>query len=346
MLHANRTIWLTIIAAIAILSAAIAGWVYKVYCKDAIASDPVEVYITPQMPADSLRNMLSQTTGDITADRIISLMNRMGFRPEQQNTRCGFFRLPASTSIYKAARRLIAGSQTPIRFTFNNIRTIDEFIDKVDRAFYMSSDSLSALISNTETCTAFGFDTATIAAMFIPDTYEFYWTVKPEAFLKRMNSYYNRFWTDERKALARKAGLSPVEVSILASIVEEETAKKDEMPTVAGLYLNRLQRNMPLQADPTVKFAVGDFSLRRITANHLAVESPYNTYRHTGLPPGPIRIPSQTAIDAVLHYKQHNYLYMCAKEDFSGYHNFAATLSEHNRNAARYHAALNRLKIH
>lgn len=341
----KQTIWTTTIVLLAILLATLAGWTYKTYCKDAIATEPVEVYITPYMSADTLHNMLSRTTGDITATRIITLMKHMGFQPEQQDTRCGFFRIDAHTSIYKAARRLTAGGQTPIRFTFNNIRTIDELLRRIDDTFFITSDNLSELISDNTICNTYGFDTTTIAAMFIPDTYEFYWTVQPEAFLNRMNYYYKRFWTDQRKALAEKTGLTPTEISILASIVEEETAKTDEMPIIAGLYLNRLKKNIPLQADPTIKFAVGNFALRRITANHLAVESPYNTYRNTGLPPGPIRIPSQTAIDAVLHYSRHNYLYMCAKEDFSGYHNFATTLEEHNRNAARYHAALNRNNI-
>lgn len=342
----DRTIWLTIIGVVTVLAVAVAGWAYKVYCKDAIAPKAVEVYITPYMTVDSLHSMLSQTTSDATADRIISLMKHMGFNPEIQDSRCGYYRLDAPTTIYKAARRLIAGGETPIRFTFNNIRTIDDFISRVDDTFLMSDSSLRALLSDNEVCNSYGFDTTTIAAMFLPDTYEFYWTTKPEAFLKRMNSYYNRFWTNERKALAEKAGLSPIEVAILASIVEEETAQKDEMPIVAGIYMNRLRLNMPLQADPTVKFAMGDFALRRILAKHIAVESPYNTYRHTGLPPGPIRIPSQHAIDAVLHYSNHNYLYMCAKEDFSGYHNFAATIGEHNRNASRYHVALNKRNIH
>ncbi len=181
--------------------------------------------------------------------------------------------------------------------------------------------------------------------MFIPDTYEFYWTTSAKEFADRMKQEYDRFWNDERKKKAEEIKLKPVEVTTLASIVQAETAKNEELKTIAGLYINRLNRGMFLQADPTVKFAVGDFSLKRILNVHLEVDSPYNTYKNIGLPPGPINFPETSAIDAVLNYEKNNYYYMCAKEDFSGTHNFAATLAEHNRNAAKYRAALDRNKI-
>ena len=167
----------------------------------------------------------------------------------------------------------------------------------------------------------------------------------PESFLQKMKREYRIYWEGKREQQAKRWGLTPVEVATLASIVEEETNKRDEMGKVAGLYMNRLRKGMPLQADPTVKFAHGDFSLKRILNVHLTIESPYNTYRVTGLPPGPIRIPSKQVIDAVLTHIPNGYFYMCAKEDFSGYHNFAVTLAEHQRNAIRYQQALNRLGI-
>jgi UPF0755 protein len=181
--------------------------------------------------------------------------------------------------------------------------------------------------------------------MFIPDTYEFYWTTSAEEFADRMKSEYDKFWNGERKIKAEEIKLSPAEVTTLASIVQAETAKKEEQKRIAGLYMNRLKRGQLLQADPTVKYAVGDFSLKRILNVHLQTESPYNTYKYAGLPPGPINFPETTSIDAVLNFEHHNYLYMCAKEDFSGYHNFAVTLDEHNRNAAKYRAALDRNNI-
>ena len=182
--------------------------------------------------------------------------------------------------------------------------------------------------------------------MFIPNTYEVYWDTNIDSFLKRMQKEYKAFWNEDRKAKAQKIGLSPTEVSTLASIVEEEATYSDEYPIVAGLYLNRLKKGMRLEADPTVKFAVGDFGLRRILFKHLETESPYNTYKNTGLPPGPIRVPSIKAIDGTLSPAQHNYLFMCAKEDLSGRHNFSTTLAEHSRNATKYQRALNERGIY
>ncbi len=334
-----------IVAVVIIAIVAVAGWVYKVYAYDPIGEGKVCVYITPAMSNDSLQRSLAQYVDETTARRIVELMGRVGYDEAQRAKRCGYYEMNGKLSVYKAARRLAVGSETPLRFTFNNIRTLDQLAARADEVLYFTADSLLSLLADAEVCARYGFDTTTIAAMFIPDTYEFYWTVSPQRFLERMHYYYKQYWNEERVALAEKAGLTPMEVSVLASIVEEETAKRDEMPIVAGLYINRLRRGIPLQADPTVKYAVGDFALQRILNKHLATESPYNTYLHTGLPPGPIRLPSQTALNAVLHYKQHNYIYMCAREDFSGYHNFARTLGEHNRNAARYHAALNSRRI-
>ena len=180
--------------------------------------------------------------------------------------------------------------------------------------------------------------------MFIPNTYEMYWNSSADDFIRRMKKESDRFWKSRDAKLAR-TGLSRDEATTLASIVYEETKRKDEMPVVAGVYINRLKRGMPLQADPTVKFAVGDFSIKRVLYAHLDVDSPYNTYKYSGLPPGPICMPSIAAIDAVLDYADHDYLYFCAKDDLSGAHNFAKTLADHNRNAAAYARALNRLKI-
>jgi UPF0755 protein len=186
-----------------------------------------------------------------------------------------------------------------------------------------------------------GLSFSAFLPIFIPNTYEIYWDTSIDNFLKRMRKEYDRFWNDERRSKAEKIGLSPIQVATLASIVEEEATYIDEYPIVAGLYLNRLKRGMRLEADPTVKFAVGDFTLRRILFRHLEVESPYNTYKNGGLPPGPIRIPSIQAIEGTLSPQQHNYLFMCAKDDLSGRHNFATTHAEHARNAARYQRALN-----
>lgn len=237
------------------------------------------------------------------------------------------------------------GQQTAVRLTFNNIRTIDELAARIGDQLMMSRNELLAQLTEPTVCAAYGFTPETVKALFIPNTYEVYWTVSPENLLKRMKKEYDRFWNEKRREKAARVGLTPFEVSVLASIVEEETAVADEYPIIAGLYLNRLKRGIPLQADPTVKYAAGDFTLQRILFEHLEIDSPYNTYKYAGLPPGPLRIPGIRSIDAVLSPMQHNYLYMCAKEDFSGRHNFAVTLAEHNRNAARYRTELNRRNI-
>ena len=191
----------------------------------------------------------------------------------------------------------------------------------------------------------YGFVRETFPAMFIPNTYEFYWNTSAERFIQRMNGEYKIFWSDDRIAKAENLKLKPVEVSVLASIIELESMHNDENQTIAGVFINRLKKGMPLQSDPTIIFAWQDFSIRRVLNKHREIKSPYNTYRNRGLPPGPICIPSISSIDAVLNYEKHNYLYFCAKDDFSGYHNFAGTLSEHNRNARLYQHALNKRRI-
>ena len=238
-------------------------------------------------------------------------------------------------------RLLRAGCHVPVKFTFNNVRTIDLFVEKVGDKFLFEPEELSCLLHNELYFSKFGFTKQTLPSMFIPNTYEFYYDISADDFLKKMYHFYKDFWNEERRLLAAEIGFSPVEIATIASIVEEESNLKEEHPVIAGLYINRLKIGMRLQADPTVKYAHGDFTLKRILFKHTEIDSPYNTYQNAGLPPGPIRIVSPTTIDAVLHYQKHNYLYMCAKEDFSGRHNFAASHAEHERNAAKYHRALN-----
>lgn len=244
---------------------------------------------------------------------------------------------------FSIGRRIGQGRQTPIRVTINNVRTIRQLAQKIAAKMEFSDDDF------IEACNLVlpgaGFEKPEYPAAFLPDTYEFYWTSSADVVVGRMLEYRNRFWNDARRSKAVALGLTPVKVAILASIVEEETNAVDERSIVARLYINRLSKGMMLQADPTVKFAVGDMSIRRITARHLAIESPYNTYRYGGLPPGPIRIVEKSTIDAVLNAPDHNYIYMCAKEDFSGRHNFASDYNTHQRNANRYRSELNRRNI-
>ena len=272
------------------------------------------------------------------ADRVATMLRLMNANVENRE---GAFRITEGMSPFTAARRIKNGVQSGIRFTFNNVRTLDEWAARWGETFMGDSDEMLKVLTDSAMCAQFGKTPQTIACLLMPDTYEFYWNITPEKMLARMNDYYNDFWTAERKAKAEKLGLTPDEVATVASIVEEETVKADERGKVARLYLNRYQQGMRLQADPTVKFAIGDFSIKRITVPMTQVSSPYNTYRVNGLPPGPIRMPEKSTIDAVLDAPQHDFIYMCARPDFSGYHDFTRDYASHLDNAHRYQAALN-----
>ncbi len=261
------------------------------------------------------------------------------------NIRPGRYELREGMTYRELFNRLRAGNQAPVNVTFNNIRTPDRLAGAVAR--YIEADSAEVLqhILHPQTAERYGFTSESFIGMFIPNTYQFFWNTDPEGFTDRMKKEYDRFWNADREAKRQQRGLTREEVIALASIVQEETVKTDEMPRVAGVYLNRIKIDMPLQADPTLKYALGDFSIRRVLNVHKEIDSPYNTYMYKGIPPGPICIPSISAVDAVLEPEEHNYLYFCAKEDFSGYHNFATNLAEHLRNSNRYTSELNRLGI-
>jgi UPF0755 protein len=251
----------------------------------------------------------------------------------------GRYHFNPGMSTNTAVNILRAGLQEPVQLVFNNIRTPEQLAGVVSR--YLEADSLSVLgLFTPAVAESYGFTMETFPAMFIPNTYEFYWTTSAEEFGDRMKREHEAFWNAERQEKARNLNMTPAEVATLAAIVQEESNKQSEKPRIAGVYINRLRKGMPLQADPTVKFAAGDITLRRILNRHLEIDSPYNTYLNAGLPPGPITFPEIQSIDAVLNYERHNFYYFCAREDFSGYHNFARTNAEHERNAARYHAAL------
>lgn len=258
----------------------------------------------------------------------------------------GRYELKPGEYNFNILKKVIHGRQSPIRISFNNsIRTKDKLAEKLTANLMISKEEFLSVLDSEETYKKYGLKEETIISLFLPNTYEVYWNVSAEKLIERMKQEYDKFWTEERKAKLDGLGLSQTEVSTLASIVESETLKSDEKPMVAGLYLNRLRIGMLLQADPTVIFGLQDFSIRRVTGEHLASTSPYNTYKYLGLPPGPIRVASGQGIDAVLNYKKHDYIYMCAKEDFSGYHNFAATYTQHQENAERYRRKLNRIGV-
>lgn len=240
---------------------------------------------------------------------------------------------------------LRAGLQSPVDVTFNNVRTIEQLAGRISKQIETDSLSLIQLLQDSGYISQLGFTAQTIPALFIPNTYEFYWNTDANAFVSRMLQEYRKFWNEIRLAKAAEIGLSPSEVSTLASIVDKETNKQDEKATIAGVYINRLKAGWRLQADPTLVFAAGNFEIKRVLDVHKLIESPYNTYKYGGLPPGPITIPAPTTIDAVLNYENHQYFFFCAKDDLSGYHAFAVTNREHDLNAYRYRRALDNLNI-
>ena len=263
--------------------------------------------------------------------------SKMNFK----NIKPGKYKITKGLSNIELVRLLRSGKQEPIKLTFQNIRLKTDFAGYIGKNFEIDSSAFLNMLDSIDLVRQYGFDEETIFCMFIPNTYELYWNTSKEKFFERMQKEYVKFWHTERLAQAKAIGLSPVQVSILASIVDQEALLNREMVRIAGVYMNRLNRGIKLEADPTVIFANGDFTVKRVLYKLLQKDSPYNTYKYIGLPPGPICMPSVAAIDAVLHFEKHNYIYFCAKEDFSGLHNFASNVTEHEMNARKFQQALN-----
>lgn len=296
------------------------------------------VYIDEQ---DNL-NTLSDKLAPIASEHGLFVFRLLARHTDYaKHIRSGKYAICPDESPLSVFRKLKNGQQEPVRLTIPESRTTNKLAAALSQKLMMDSTALSILLHDSVFCTRLGFDTATIVCMFVPNTYEVYWNVSIDRLMNRMKKEHDIFWNGKRNEKADSIGLSPDEVCTLASIIDEETANNVEKPIIAGMYMNRLQKGMPLQADPTIKFALNNFALRRIYHDMLTYDSPYNTYKNAGLPPGPIKIASVSGIDAVLNYEKHTYLYMCAKEDFSGTHNFATTYQEHLKNAAKYSKALN-----
>lgn len=279
--------------------------------------------------------------GDYTQDLIsFSFLSKMMDYDEQ--VKPGRYVLQPNLSNVEAIRILRAGIQEPVKVTFNNVRLISDLSEKITRNLNIKPQEFEAALIKFAMKNSHGFDKDNVLTMFIPNTYEVYFNVSPDELIERMRQEFERFWNDERRQKAQAIGLTPIEVSVLASIVMAESVRPDEAPIIAGLYINRLKKDIPLQADPTLVFAVGDFTLKRVLNEHKEIDSPYNTYRNRGLPPGPVNMPEIFALDAVLDHTKSDYLYMCAKEDFSGRHNFTHSYRQHLNNAQRYQRALTR----
>lgn len=269
-------------------------------------------------------------------------LRRAASRMDLEHTfKPGHYELQGGLNNKQIVRIFSHGWQTPVKLLVRpGLRDLKALAAALGAQLEASPEEILEAMGDRQMMEAHGFDNATYIGMFIPDTYEVYWTITPLQLLDRFWKEYEAFWNESRTAKAAAANLSRSDVMTLASIVIEETKYEPEMPTIAGVYINRLKRGMLLQADPTVKYAVNDPSLRRILGVHLQVDSPYNTYKHAGLPPGPICIPAKCAIEATLNYQHHNYLYFCAHDSFNGRHNFATNLSEHMANARKFHRAL------
>lgn len=304
---------------------------------------PVYIFIRTGKSFDFLLNDLDKNKLIFNVDGFRRLAKLMKL---DLNLKPGKYKLDAGMNNQQIIRKLKSGTQETINLIFNHAERKSELPSIFSKHLELDTNYFSILINDTAIFNEYGFDSSNIISLFLPNTYNMYWNTSSSQLFHRMKKEYDKFWNKERLTKAYLIHLSPQQVSTLASIVEKETNKLSEMPLIARVYLNRIDRNMPLQADPTLIFALNDNSIHRVLLAHTEILSPYNTYLNLGLPPGPICSASIQAIDAVLNAAKHNYIYFCAKEDFSGYHVFAETLKLHNQNAKRYQKELNKRKIY
>ncbi len=342
----RKKLLLVLLISGSVLTISMIFYFYQVFLSPNTLQDKQEPYLL-KIPSGSI---YSQVADQLYNEKVINDALSFSFVAKllgyQELVKPGMYQIEPRMSNLDLVRMLRAGRQVPVKVTFNTIRTKEELAEKITANLEVSEEQLLELIQDSVYISSFDFEEETILSLFIPNTYEFWWNTSAEGVIERMNQEYKKFWTEERKAKAKTLGLSQKEVSILASIVQAESQKSDERARIAGVYLNRLRTQMPLQADPTLVFAAGDFSIKRVTAKQIAIDSPYNTYKYAGLPPGPINLPDINSLDAVLNAESHNFFYFCAKEDFSGYHSFAVSYNDHLNNARRYQQALNKANIY
>jgi len=328
---------------ILIVSLAITGYnYYNKYFGPNVTSNQEYLYIRTGATFNDVFNTLKEKNILKDTDSFIWAAEKMNYITR---VKPGRYRLHPDLNNRKLINMLKSGAQEPVTLAFHNLRLKEQFAGFVAKKIEPDSTQLIHLLDSTGFVQQYGFTTDNVYCMFLPNSYQLFWNSSPEKFFKHMYIGYQKFWTPERVQKATDINLTPIEVSILASIVDAEALHDDEMPTIAGLYLNRLRKGMKLESDPTVIFAKQDFTIRRVLSRYLSFDSPYNTYLHTGLPPGPIMMPSINAINSVLDSRKTDYIYMCAKEDFSGYHNFADNAAQHHINALKFQAALNERNI-
>jgi UPF0755 protein len=343
----NRQLLAGLIILVAVFFATFSFYIYQIFLTPNVREEKETFYLliptgaTYQTVIDSLRK--NKVIEDELSFNFLSKV--LDYR---EHVVPGRYLLNRKMSNSVMIRLLKSGRQTPVKLVFNSVRLKELIPGRLCRPLEADSNQFRKLLSDPEVCKRYGFDTTTITCMFIPNTYEVYWNTRAEELLERMHREYQDFWNEERREKAKAIGFTPIQVSILASIVGSETNKNDEKPRIAGVYMNRMrsaETNYRFQADPTVIFALRDFSLKRVLKEHLRFDSPYNTYLHPGLPPGPINTPAPTSLDAVLNYEKNNYIFFVVKADFSGYHVFTDNYEEHLRNARLYWEALNMRKI-
>ena len=333
----------SIIAALASIAIISSGILYYIVKSPQInLEETAYIYIYPYDNSDSIVKKIKEVANPKSTLGFKILTKHNNF---DDRKRSGRFAIKDKDSWHTICTRIISKEQTPVKVVVPSVRSFEQLSKVISDQLMLDSVTIHEFLTSKVFIENLGYTLETFPTLILPNTYELYWNIEPEQFFIRMMRERKKFWNEESLAKAKALNMTPEEVATLASIVDEETNNNAEKPIVAGLYINRLKHNIPLQADPTVKFAIGDFTRKRILNADLEVESPYNTYKNPGLPPGPIRIATIAGIESVLNHAKHNYIYMCAKEDFSGTHNFAVTLAEHNANARRYQAALNKLNI-
>jgi UPF0755 protein len=333
------------IAVVLIIAITITNVFRKIYVPNVIVENKIDsyLYIPTGSSIEDVCQILYQKNFIINRNSFEWLAEKKKY---SLNIKPGRYKLKNNMSNNELINLLRSGKQEPVKLSLNNIRTIDQLAGIVGHHLEVDSLAIIHILKNNEVLEKYGFNENTIIAVFLPNTYDFYWNTSANEFLKHMFKEYSKFWNSSRQTKAKEIGMSKIQISIIASIVNEESNKTSEYSALAGVYINRLKHEMPLQADPTIKFAMGDFTIKRILHKYTEINSPYNTYKNLGLPPGPISMPTIKAIDAVLNYDKTNYLYFCAKPDFSGYHVFAKTLIQHNKNAEAYQKALDQRKIY
>lgn len=331
----NKRLWLWIGSAVAVVVAAILIFFLPVVTKG--APEEALIRIPANASRDVVRDSLVKYLGPSYTHEVMKMASLRG---SDFSRRHGAYLITKGLSPLRAERKLSQGAQQPLTLTINGFRTLPTLAERVSRRFDFTPKALTSALSDPDLLRPYGLTPEQALSLFIDDSYELYWSATPEDVIKKVGENYKKVWNAERISKASGLGLTPAQVMTVCSIVDEESNKIDDKGKIGRLYINRINKGMPLQADPTIRFALNDFTIRRVKGAHLKVDSPYNTYRNKGLPPGPIRTTSLATIDAVLNSAPSDYLYMCAKDDFSGYHSFASTYQQHLENARRYQRAL------